>query len=520
MPIYFVLCSTFIGSTPLSPRVYRIGTLQVFSAFESPFVPAMADVRTAELITAACDAGGSIHTAINHGIDATLNPGGTLAVAINDAIGAAIAQALSNNPAGDILQAIQGDFNQRADHEFPWRARLRALGPVEFANAWKNLVVDPDHLHALSEAISENPQMATIMALEAASPNNAELTALRRHTAMKHAPRVSWKSLCLPSHGGGSDRLQVFLGDRAEVGEDNTRALARSILTIYHIMEKRHTVQQNLKKNAHHKAEIQRVELMGIVYETIKAYKRRTCKPSAANDLHTAIFMRDFGMDLIMAQSQLITKASAAVALAAAARLGSGEPPRKAPRVEPPVAAPAGAASQPLHKSGGRSSGTNRGFHKPDRQAVTGKVEDLRRELAEWVKGQRPGSGFRKGPEVQQWLDAHFRSGPEQGAAMAALLRQVCRNCLIAGRGVQDHGMRKCREMGNRCCVPCSKCSAAAAAVSSTGWRIARLDRLSMVHVTVSVSTARGWVTSALSCVLQPCPLLQDLPAILVHSQL
>lgn len=257
----------------------------------------MADERVWELIANEFAPGGAIHSAISQLIAASVNNDGVVHTAVTNDVATAVSNSIATEAEGNILHAIRNDFDSRADREFPWRAKLRGMGPAEFTAAWKNLVVDPDHLHALSQAISDDPQMATIMALEAANPNNAELVALRRHASMKHAPKISWKSLCLPHCGGGTDRLQVFLTERGEVGEESTRALARSVLAIYHLVEKRHTVQQNLKKGGPEKAEAQRKELMGIVYETIKAYKRRTTKPSASNDFHTEIFMKDFGMD-------------------------------------------------------------------------------------------------------------------------------------------------------------------------------------------------------------------------------
>ena len=75
---------------------------------------------------------------------------------------------------------------------------------------------------------------------------------------MKHAPKVTWKALCLPSHGGGADRLQVFLTERSESPDAAIRALARSILSLYHLVERRYTVIQAIKKNGPQKAERQR----------------------------------------------------------------------------------------------------------------------------------------------------------------------------------------------------------------------------------------------------------------------
>ena len=94
----------------------------------------------------------------------------------------------------------------------------------------------------------------------------------------------------------------MFLSERAEAGsEPPVKALARSILAMYHLIEKRYTVAQNIKKNGPEKAASQRVEMMEFVYHAIKAYKKRTTKASASNRLDSEVLMHDYGTDLIMA---------------------------------------------------------------------------------------------------------------------------------------------------------------------------------------------------------------------------
>ena len=46
--------------------------------------------------------------------------------------------------------------------------------------------------------------------------------------------------------------------------------------------------------------------MMPLVYETIKAFKRRTTKPSASSLSDNDILLRDFGVDMMMAESKLL----------------------------------------------------------------------------------------------------------------------------------------------------------------------------------------------------------------------
>jgi hypothetical protein len=177
------------------------------------------------------------------------------------------------------------------------------MSPSEFAKAWQSLVVDPDHLQALSDNMDSSTP--TILGLAAAHPNNRDLEALKLMTALKHAPKYSWKQLCLAEKGGGSDRLQVFLGERSQGGDEHTRALARNLLSLFHLVDYRFTVQQNVKKEGPRKAEGQRKDMMFLVYQTIKAYKRLTCKNSASSHLDTEILLKDHGVDILNELSQL-----------------------------------------------------------------------------------------------------------------------------------------------------------------------------------------------------------------------
>ena len=124
---------------------------------------------------------------------------------------------------------------------------------------------------------------------------------------MKSAPEKSWKQLCYPEQGGGPDTLQVFLSERAETStDDNVKALARAILSLCHLIEKRYTTMQNMKKGSTDKVEGQKLALMPFVYQCIKAFKHRTVKPSACAQLHHDILMKDFGQDFLLGLAALV----------------------------------------------------------------------------------------------------------------------------------------------------------------------------------------------------------------------
>ena len=123
------------------------------------------------------------------------------------------------------------------------------------AAAWLAIMVDPDHIQSLADSMHE-PDLGAIVALQVAHPNNPDLLRLKQHAALKNASCQSWKDLCLPSRGGGSDRLQVFVSERSEAGSGVlVKAVARAIRTLYLLLEKCFTVSQDVKLNGPTKAE-------------------------------------------------------------------------------------------------------------------------------------------------------------------------------------------------------------------------------------------------------------------------
>ena len=184
-----------------------------------------------------------IAAAISAAVAQAVASGGPFTQPVKALIDSAFGEALASG--GSVQKVAEASFDVQADHEFPFRAHLRKLTTREFAAAWKALVVDPDHLAALSDAMTEG-HMATIMALGAAHPHNNEIADLKNHAAMRHAPKQTFKSLCLPERGGGPDKLQVFLSERGESSNANVRALARALLALYLFIERRFTVQQTV----------------------------------------------------------------------------------------------------------------------------------------------------------------------------------------------------------------------------------------------------------------------------------
>ena len=265
----------------------------------------MDESRVKELIKEALDENGAVTAAISKAIASALGELGAVKVHVQGALDSFLA--------GPVKSAIEhahfaNDFDAKADAEYPFRKILRAASAADMSAAWQSLMVDPDHIQSLCDGIQETG-LATILALHATHPNNVDLQRLKHHASLKNAPRAKWKSLCLPERGGGSDRLRVFLLERAESSSDNLiKALARAILAMYVLVERRFTVSQVVKKNGPEKSEHQRQQLMPLVYECIKAFKRRTTKASTNASIDGEVLLRDFGMDIVMGEASLFAK--------------------------------------------------------------------------------------------------------------------------------------------------------------------------------------------------------------------
>ena len=275
----------------LSKRSSLVVCPSVGSNMDSAQLPAIITETLTEALSKALSDGGSIHTFIM------------------DSIAAGIAAALSDN--GAIHQAIEKEHNRRSlsatgDFVYPFRQILRGMSPSEFQNAWQSLVADPDQLQALMD--SSTTTMIDPLAAPR-SPQDRELrAALKLTIALKRAQRYSWKALCLPEEGGGSDVLLVFLGERSQGGDEHTRALACSLLSLVHLIDNRFTKQRNnwwCPRKVERRT-IKRKDMMLLVYQTIKAYKMRTCQNSASSHFDTEILLKDHGVDIMLAQAAML----------------------------------------------------------------------------------------------------------------------------------------------------------------------------------------------------------------------
>ena len=419
-------------------------------------------------IQAALEQGGAIRAAILQEIANAFQPGqaGNLAVkaAVKDETIDAVAAALKD-PASDLSTLVKDEYDRRADAEFPYRAKLRGLSIADWVAAWRDLVVDQDQVSWTLQAVETNSSLATILALQAANPTNPELQELRRASTARYAAKLSWKALCLPSHGGSWEKLKNFLLEKADSPLDNVKALARSLLVLVNLLDRRCTVVQSAKKTGPAKAAAQKAELMELIHLAIKQYKRRTTKASASVSLEHEVLLRDFAQDLLLADAALTAQAAAGKR-AAASYSDLGGSAQKAPRTGDE---PGGSASQASGRGGGGSGQASAANKKegpvkkeaPDRKQL---LASLLQELESVAK-----AGNTK--KVQAWVDKQYLLSDVHKSVMTAIFREhVCKNCLFGGKGVVKHSLKQCREMGNVCVLPCTKCTAAGRKTSLLHW--------------------------------------------------
>jgi len=411
----------------------------------------MAEAAVQAAIAAALQPDGAIATAISNAIQSAFEQGnaGDLAitVAANSAaktLAVPAVVAAMQDPNSEFSKGLQSEYDRRADTAFPYRARLRQLSVAEWSAAWRDLVVDSDQVSWTMQAVKTNPALANILALSAAHPGNNELNELKRATTARYAAKVSWKSLCLTSDGGSWDRLKNFLLEKADSPLDNAKALARSLLVLINLIERRCTVVQSVKKSGPEKAAAQKAALMDNIYHAIKQYKRRTTKASASVGLEHEVLLRDFAQDLILCEA---ARASGGSSKRAPPWQTSGQqvvdaqqPRAKAPR----TVAPAGPAD-----SAGSGGGT------PGPKEKKQLVENLLQELTALVRSRTPPK------KLQSWIDKQYQIEEHRSAMITLLSTHACKNCLMAGKGIVKHSLKQCRELKNPCFLPCTKCTAA-----------------------------------------------------------
>ena len=416
-------------------------------------------------IAAALAPNGAIHTAILAEIQKAFEQGqpGDLAIVagatsvVNTCAVPAVAEALKDKNS-EISQLIKSEYDRRADESFPYRAKLRELSVAEWTAAWRDLVVDSDQVSWTMQAVEQNPVLANIMALSASHPTNVELQELKKATTARYAAKVSWKKLCLGIHGGSWDKLKNFLLEKADSPLENVKALARSLLVLINLIERRCTVVQSAKRNGPEKAAAQRTALMDTIYQTIKQYKRRTTKSSASSTLEHEVLLRDFAQDIILGEAAMAVwdppkRFCDAPGPAGSQPTGGGaQPPAKVPRLSTPADGPAAAAS-PV-------AGT-------DPKGTTQKkqlVNTLLQELKVLVGKKTPPK------KIQAWIDKQYQSDDHRNAMILVLRDHACRNCLMAGKGVIKHTLKQCREQKNPCFLPCTKCTAAGRTTNLFHW--------------------------------------------------
>ena len=324
-----------------------------------------------------------------------------------------------------VAQSAKDTFMEKMEKAFPYQKTLNKMTPAQFTQAWKRLTTDTENWEALADSF-QNAATANIFALSIANPGNEELEKLQHASMLRSAPKVSWKSICDVSKGGGPDRLQIFLAEKADDVDDNVKALARSILHLYAGVEKRFVDPNTTKKSRPEKTEQQRRDMMPFVYECIKSYKRRTTKPSASVAIDNEMLIKLHGTDIFAALSRMVANGQ---------RISSGPqdsakagPPAKRQRDDAPSSAP------------------------PQSRARFDARETVLKEL------RNEAWKLRNDPDgIRAWADAQF-ADPQRRSTIQTILREdVCRNCLYGGSGAQSHSLQKCKER-NECHLVCPIC--------------------------------------------------------------
>eukprot|EP00959_Pyramimonas_sp_CCMP1952_P117525 2456899-Pyramimonas_sp.AAC.1 len=54
-----------------------------------------------------------------------------------------------------------------------------------------------------------------------------------------------------------------------------------------------------------------------------------------------------------------------------------------------------------------------------------------------------------------------FKLDDVRRQAMMEVTRVICRNCLLSKKGAVRHSLKECRDAGNPCFIPCTKCTKA-----------------------------------------------------------
>ena len=331
--------------------------------------------------------------------------------------------------------------NTKLDDEFPFRKYERECDEGILQNAWKRLLVDPDHLANLAEQMGD-PAIAHTMSLWAANKSDPELTKLKDACALKHAPKTSWKKLCIPKYGGGPDKFRGYMMDKIDDADRTVACIARKCFTFFSLLEKRYTSLLSTKKHSAHKLEGQRDEMMYLVYHGCKYMKRRARKPAARHEMESKLFEDMFGADFQMAIAKSLADISP---IPSEQRPSSSHGPvrhhdeQKRGQEEP---------SQPPLKSARVDKGAGgKGMSKKQEA-----IKAMEAALTKKVQAQT------RAKDLQRWIDEQFEAGGETRSAIGSVMSRTCRNCLLAGRGIVNHSRADCERAGNPPFEACPEC--------------------------------------------------------------
>ena len=138
-------------------------------------------------------------------IKAALDDGGAISLAIKQHF----TEALGDE--GAVAKAIaESSLRAKAEVAYPFLQHLKGMSVEKYKVAWRSLLTDADNAEHLISSMSDQG-VVSVFGLAAAYPANSELQQMKQASIVKSAPKTSLKSLCLPTHGGGPDKVQVFI---------------------------------------------------------------------------------------------------------------------------------------------------------------------------------------------------------------------------------------------------------------------------------------------------------------------
>jgi hypothetical protein len=340
----------------------------------------------------------------------------------------------------DVINKLEEDL----DAQFPFRAYRASCDAEAWAFGWKKLMIDQDHLANAAEQMGD-PAFAQVMSALASHPNDVQLKQLKEAASLKNAPKVSFKELCLRSHGGGPERFRGFMVDKSEDSSDPTVAcIARWCLSLYLLLEKRYTSLRSNKRSSSDKIEGQKAELMTLVYHGCKFLKLQSRKAAARTVLESELLARDFGPAITFGLAKTALASHPVSVAASSYRPDTSK--RSSAFSEP---APVRIKSEPVPREQSVSREQSVARSGPNGKKIA--VSDLKAELEAFARG-RPAA------DIQNWIDNQFNSQSSRPIA-ATLMSQLCRNCLLAGRGIVGHSRAQCEELGNSPVNPCPDCA-------------------------------------------------------------